>query len=125
MAWIVFELDGTLLQEDPMTQEEMPVDGAIDAALQLANEGHNLTVWTSKFGPMPADRKQQLKEAIEQELVTYGFPPMEVWTGTTKPPADIFFDNKAVTFDGDLASRLGSDATDAGGPGTRSWSCSR
>jgi hypothetical protein len=26
---------------------------------------------------------------------------MEVWTGTTKPAADIFIDNKAVTYDGD------------------------
>ena len=50
---------------------------------------------------MPESEKQRLKEQIEQEISSYGFPPMEVWTGTHKPSADIFIDNKAITYDND------------------------
>lgn len=108
MAWIVMDLDQTLLQEgggvDPMTGQpmpEMPVDGALEACMQLAAEGHRLTVYTSRFAPMPDSEKQRLKEQIEQELASYGFPPMEVWSGTTKPDADIFIGHNHVTYDGD------------------------
>jgi hypothetical protein len=100
MAWICVDLSGTLLQ-DMGDGQEMPIDGAIEAMMHLAGEGHRLTVFTDRFAPMPDDRRQLLKEQIEQELVSYGFPPLEVWTGTTKPAADVYIDSKAVTFDGD------------------------
>lgn len=111
MAWIVVDLDDTLLEKgpgqiDPTTMEEgepedMPTEGSIEAMQQLASEGHRLTVFTARFTPMPATMRQTLKEQIEQQLQMLGFPPMEVWTGTTKPAADIFIDNNAVTYDGD------------------------
>lgn len=112
MAWIAVDLDDTLIQQqpvDPMMGDEaeneepleMPVDGAVEAMTQLAAEGHRLTVFTSRFAPMPESERQRLKEQIEQDLASMGFPPMEVWTGTTKPSADLFIDDKAVTFDGD------------------------
>lgn len=107
MAWIVMDLDQTLLQDggmDPMTGQpmgEMPVDGSLEACMQLANEGHRLTVYTSRFAPMPDSERQRLKEQIESELAAYGFPPLEVWTGTSKPDADIFIGHNHVTYDGD------------------------
>jgi hypothetical protein len=107
MAWIVMDLDHTLLDEggvDPMTGAplgEMPVDGAVEACLQFMAEGHRLTVYTSRFAPMPDSERQRLKEQIEQELLTYGFPPMEVWTGSTKPDADVFIGHNHITYDGD------------------------
>lgn len=110
MAWIVMDLDHTLVNEgeegqvDPMTVEPvgpMPVDGALEACTQFANEGHRLTIYTSRFAPMPESEKQRLKEQIEEELVGFGFPPMEVWTGTTKPDADVFIGHNHVTYDGD------------------------
>lgn len=107
MAWIVLDLDQTLLQDggmDPMTGAEigeMPTEGAPESCMQLANEGHRLTVYTSRFAPMPDSERQRLKEQIEQELQSYGFPPMEVWTGTTKPDADVFIGHNHVTYDGD------------------------
>jgi hypothetical protein len=100
MAWIVVDLDDTLIQ-DMGDGQEVPIAGSVESMMQLANEGHRLTVFTSRFVPMPDSEKQRLKEQIEQDLVAYGFPPMEVWTGTSKPAADVFIDNKAVTFDGD------------------------
>lgn len=109
MAWIAVELEGTLVNtiDDGIGNVTvMPVDGSIEAMNQLSMEGHRLTVFTSKFAPMPSDRRQQLKEQIEQELVAYGFPIMEVWTGTTKPAADIFIGDNNVTFDGDWGLAL-------------------
>ena len=102
MAWICVDLDDTLLEPDPMSGEHtMPSEGAVEAMQTLASEGHRLTVFTARFNPMPSAARQQLKEEIEQTLQMLGFPPMEVWTGTTKPSADIFIDNNAVTYDGD------------------------
>lgn len=100
MAWIVVDLEDTLLMDigDGTSQ---PVDGAAEAMMRMAGEGHRLTIFTDRFAPMPEARKQQLREEIESELVSWGFPPMEVWTGTTKPAADLFLGAKAVTFDGD------------------------
>lgn len=133
-AWIVVDLDGTLVHPegeippeamemgtegelppeaggmDPsqmgMPPPMMPMEGAVEAMMQLAAEGHRLTVYTSRFAPMPDSEKQRLKEQIETELAQSGFPPMEVWTGTTKPDSDIFIDDKAVTFDGDWGLAL-------------------
>jgi hypothetical protein len=102
MAWICVDLDDTLVVKDPMSGEySLPSDGAIEAIQTLTSEGHRLTVYTSRFAPMPASEKQKMKEEIEEMLQVIGFPPMEVWTGTTKPKADIFIDNKGVTYDGD------------------------
>lgn len=113
MAWIVMDLDQTLVSEDQPPQDPsmdpmqappsgpMPVDGSVEACMQLANEGHRLTVYTSRFAPMPESARQRLKEQIEEELASFGFPPMEVWTGTTKPDADVFIGHNHITYDGD------------------------
>lgn len=107
MAWIVVDLDDTLLEKDPMSGEyAMPSEGAIEAMQTLAEEGHRLTIFTARFNPAPASIKQQMKEEIEMMLQQLGFPPMEVWTGTTKPSADVFIDNNAVTYDGDWGLAL-------------------
>jgi hypothetical protein len=50
---------------------------------------------------MPESEKQRLKTQIEQDLAGLGFPPLEVWTGTSKPMSDFYVSKDAVTFDGD------------------------
>lgn len=104
MAWIVMDLDQTLVNDSEMG--EVPVDGAVEACAQLAQAGHRLTVLTSRFAPMPESERQRLKEQIEGDLAACGFPPMEVWTGTSKPDADIFLGHNHVTYDGDWALAL-------------------
>ena len=99
-AWICTDLHETLIMDDG-TGNMVPTEGAVEAMTQLAGQGHRLTIFTAAFAPMPDDRKQQMKEEIEALVQSLGFPPMDVWTGTTKPGADIFIDNKAVTFDND------------------------
>jgi len=115
MAWIVVDLDDTLVTDSPTGVDPLmgdqpapkqPVDGAVEAMQMLASEGHRLTVFTARFAPAPATEKERLKQEIMQELASYGFPEMEVWTGTTKPAADIFIDNKAITFDQDWGLAL-------------------
>ncbi len=112
MAWIVMDLDKTLLQDggmDPQSGQplgDVPIDGSLEACMQLAAEGHRLTVYTSRFAPMPDSERQRLKEQVEQDLASYGFPPMEIWTGTTKPDADIFIGHNHVTYDGDWGLAL-------------------
>ena len=102
MAWIVFGLDGTLLEKDPLSGDfTQPTEGSIEALNQLVEEGHNLTVYPGRFNKVPPSLRQKMKEDIEQTLQALGFPPMEVWSGTTKPLADIFIDRSAVTYDGD------------------------
>jgi len=110
MAWIAIDLDDTLVHKlpDPMTGEEseQPVEGAVESMNQLIQEGHRLTVFTSRFAPMPESEKQRLKEQIEQELQGFGFPPMEVWSGAHKPTADIYIGDEAITFDQDWGLAL-------------------
>jgi hypothetical protein len=100
MAWIAVDYDDTLVQSVD-EQGEIPLPGAVEAMNQLAGEGHRLTVFTSRFAPMPESEKRRLQEQIEQTLTGLGFPAMEVWIGNTKPSADVFIDDRAVTFDGD------------------------
>jgi hypothetical protein len=113
MAWVGVDLDETLVtkQVDEMGQpmeggEDMPSEGAVEAMQQLAAEGHRLTIFTSRFAPMPESEKQRLKEQIEQEIQQMGFPPMEVWTGTTKPSFDVYIGNEAITYDNDWGLAL-------------------
>lgn len=100
MAWIAVGLNDTLVQ-DMGDGQAVPLPGAVEAMQQLAAEGHRLSVFTSRFSPIPDSEKQRLRQQIEDELASYGFPYMEVWTGTHKPGADIFIDDRAVTFDND------------------------
>jgi hypothetical protein len=112
MAWICVDLDGTLLNEMPdlmnpeAPAQKVPTEGAVETMMQLQAEGHRLTVFTARFAPMPDSEKDRLRQQIEQELAMNGFPPMEVWTGTHKPAADFFVDDKAVTYDNDWGLAL-------------------
>lgn len=115
MPWFAVDLDDTLVTKelDPMTGQEVtiPIDGAVEAMNQLASEGHRISVFTARFAPMPESRRNSLKQSIEAELTGLGFPPMEVWTGTTKPSADIFIGDNNVTFDGDWNLALAQSQT--------------
>lgn len=106
MAWFVIDYDDTLVQKQQETGQTFPTDGAVEAMQTLAGEGHRLTVFSERFAPMPAVRRQEIKEQIEQEIVSLGFPQMEVWTGTTKPAADIFIGDNMVTYDNDWGLAL-------------------
>lgn len=104
-AWIATELDGTLLESFEPGQSQ-PTDGAIEAIQTLVNEGHRVTVYTSRFAPMPETERERLKGLIEEELASYGFPPLEVWTGTSRPSADVFLGHNHVTYDQDWGLAL-------------------
>ncbi len=49
MAWYCVDLDETLVNDlDDGSQE--PIDGAVDAMVQLTNEGNRVTVFTHTNG---------------------------------------------------------------------------
>lgn len=103
MAWISFQLENTLVQMAPpeVGGGLVPIPGAIETVTRYSNEGHKLTVQSFRLIPMPDSEKFRVKKQIETELSQMGFPPMEVWTGTTKPMSDFHVSHDAVTFDGD------------------------
>lgn len=102
MAWVSVNLDETLLQKDPLSNEySSPSEGAIEAMNTLVSEGHRLTVITTRFNLLPPSQRNQMKQDLEQALLELGFPPMEVWNGTTKPSVDIHIGHDSVTYDGD------------------------
>lgn len=100
MAWITITFDDTLVQ-DMGDGQEVPVPGAPEAVMQLVSEGHRITVVTSRFAPMPDSERVRLKEQMEQDLQMLGFPPLEVWFGTTRPASDVHIGSEAITFDKD------------------------
>ena len=100
MAWVVIGYDEVLMQ-DMGDGQEVAVAGALEAVNFMISQGHHLTVWTERFTPMPETEKKRLKDQLEAELQAQGFPPLEVWTGSTKPAADVFIDKKAITYDDD------------------------
>lgn len=104
MAWIGVMLDGTLVEDSEMGS--MPVDGALEAVMTLMGEGHRVTVCTSRFAPMPDSERHRMKEQIEQELTGLGFPPLEVWSGTTMPAVDMMIGDNLITFDGEWGLAL-------------------
>ena len=107
MAWIAVDLDKTLVEKDPETGQDVPVDGALEAMATLAGEGHRLSVYTARFQPMPDSEKYRLQQEIQNNLLDLGFPPeLEVWAGNHKPLADAFIDDKAITFDNDWGLAL-------------------
>lgn len=107
MAHICVGLDDILVEKDPESGEDGPVDGAVEAIGTLVQEGHQVTIFTSRFGAMPDSEKQRIKEEIEAELQLLGFPPdIEVWTATYRPPADIFIDKGFIPYDNDWGLAL-------------------
>ena len=100
MAWITITYDETLVQ-DMGDGQAVPIPGAPEAVNQLLGEGHRLTVVTSRFAPMPDSERVRLKKQMEDDLVMMGFPPLEVWTGTTRPSADVHIGAEAITYDKD------------------------
>lgn len=101
MAWIGVELEGTLCEED-LEGNMYPTEGAAEVMHMLVGEGHRLTVLTDKFAPAPESRKRELKQFLEQELISMGFPEtMEVWAGSVRPSTDLDIGSKSVTFDND------------------------
>lgn len=107
MAWIGVQLEGTILNEDPIEEAVLPVENAVEAINSLVAEGHRITVLTDKFAPMPEERRMELKKEIESQLGSLGMDPsVEVWAGTTAPKTDLNIGSKNVTFDNDWGLAL-------------------
>lgn len=101
MAWIAVQLEGTLTERDEVSGQFLPLPGAVEAMNTLAQRANRLTVWSNALITMPGDKRQSWKESTEAELQAMGFPPLEVWTASFKPPADLILGTDMVPFDSD------------------------
>jgi hypothetical protein len=96
MSWISITLENTLLDMD-----NVPTEGALEFVNQMVGQGHRVTVLTKRIIPMPDTERQRIKEETEQELESLGFPPVEVWSGTTLPMSDYQIGSGSITYDND------------------------
>ena len=110
MAWLTIRLDGALVQSMPGedgAEQFQPTEGAVEAVQMLLGEGHKVSVVSDRFQPMPNDRKELLRQHLQEQLAGCGFPPeLEIWAGSNIPAADIDIGSTNVTFDEDWGLAL-------------------
>lgn len=87
-----------------------PVPGMVDAVRRLQSLGWTCVVCSSRA------RTIEGMDAIISWLKANGFPPLSVYE--TKPPAELYIDDRGLRFDGSVAAMLAAiDAWD--GPWTK------
>lgn len=96
MSWVTISLEDTLIDLD-----DVPTEGSVEFVSQLLAQGHRVSIITKRISPMPDTERQRLKSETEEELTQLGFPPVEVWAGTTPPMSDYHIGKGAITYDND------------------------
>lgn len=102
MGWIAMDLDGTLLHE----QGGHVIPGAAQALQRLLGLGHRVSIWTARFAHFQPHEVEAEKQRIAHQLAQHAIPYSDIYTHHTKPPADVFVDNRAVPFHGDWNQTL-------------------
>lgn len=96
---IAVDFDETLIRFTDSGHAEA-VPGAIEAMETLRAEGHTLIVYSCRTGiALEAGRLAAEIKAMTNCLRDCGIPFDEIWTGT-KLVADIYVDDRSVTFRG-------------------------
>ena len=85
--------DGTIYDE--------PVPGAAEAMKQLKDAGHTLYIFTTRTNPVFKKKEEsgEQKKNMEEWLKKHNIVFDKVWT-FGKPMADIFIDDRAISFQG-------------------------
>lgn len=109
MSVICLDFDGVL--HDPTNRDEgfrmgKPVEGALHAVEKLLRAGHTLVIHSCRA------RYASDRDHVQAWLAYFHFPPIHVVY--TKPPADVYIDDRAVRFEepDDLDQRAGYTAWD-------------
>lgn len=107
--WVAVDLDGTVLSyESGMAADGAygePIEGAREALGELQSLGWRVSIYTARIGDGTDEDALRRAEDIAEVLRGYDIPFDDVWVGR-KPRADVFIDDRAVTFDGSWASVL-------------------
>ena len=105
--WFCIDLDGTILQDDPKAHKLKnirpplgePLDGVAEVLARLGEIGR-VSIWTAR---QYFEEGTEWQDEIKAHLKHHKIPFDDIYVGK-KPPADVFVDDKAVSFDGDWST---------------------
>ena len=91
---IAVDLDGTLYHQTKWDRQSIGklMKGAVRELQALKNDGWDIVIHTARI---PEDW-----DFIEQILICDEVPYTKLWRGQGKPLADVYLDDRAITFDG-------------------------
>lgn len=113
---IAIDFDGTIHRFSKGWHDgsiyDPPVEGCRETLKELKRLGHEIILYTCRLNPGPFEgdtrTTEERREALYEWLNRHGFSLIvnELWTFEGKPYADLYIDDKAITFTGNWAKTL-------------------